>query len=199
MGSDQRPPGNLVGGAFRLALPLFTPFVVFTAAFTGSPSVQASPIKPELRISTETVSLAIKVKTFSRGQKADATKEIETETKANAEAIVGDTKGTKPEAKAETKAEDKEFKAETKAEDKELKAEAKAEEKELKAEAKAEDKELKAEAKVEDKALKAEHESRGQGAQGRGKGNREGPRARAGQSERPHRRTDGGQPDPEYG
>ena len=164
MGSDQRPPGNLVGGAFRLALPLFTPFVVFTAAFTGSPSVQASPIKPELRISTETVSLAIKVKTFSRGQKADATKEIETETKANAEAIVGDTKGTKPEAKAETKADAKEVKsgtkaedkAETKAEDKEFQAETKAEDKELKAEAKAEEKELKAETKTEDKALKAE-------------------------------------------
>ena len=162
MGSDQRPPGNPVGGAFRLALRLFTPFVVFTAAFTGSPSVQASPIKPETRISTETVSLAIKVKTPG-GQKADATKESETETKANAEAIVGDTKGTKPEAKAEdkelkaeTKAEDKELQAETKAEDKALKAETKAEDKALKAEAKAEDKELKAEAKAEDKELKAE-------------------------------------------
>ena len=170
MRRDARPQDNAVGGVFRLGLPFFTPFVVFTAAFSGSPSAQASPIKPELRFSTETVSLVIKVKTPGRGQKAEATKEVETETKANAKAIDGDTKETKPEPKAE-KAEDKELKAETKAEDKELKAETKAEDKELKAETKAADKELKAETKAADKELKAEAKALKAEEKANGKGN----------------------------
>ena len=159
MGCGQRPPGNAVGRALRRVLPL-TPFAVLAVAFTDLPSAQASPIKPDLRISTKTVSLVINVKTLG-GQKAEAKKEIEAE--ADAKELKIQTKAEDNELKIQTKAEDKELKAETKAEDKALKAETKAEDKELKAETKAEDKELKAETKAEAKELKAEEKENGNG------------------------------------